>query len=46
VSVTRWSQGLAHVTSRLIPGAAHAMATCFDIRDELLDFLCKDLGVA
>ena len=46
VNVTRWGRGLAHVTSRLVPGAAHAVAIDFDIRDELLDFLRKVLGVA
>ena len=45
-NVTRWSQGLAHVTSRLVPGAAHAMAIFYDVRDELLSFLRKALGVA
>jgi len=45
-NVTRWSQGLTHVTARLVPGSAHAMATYFDIRDELMTFLRKVLGVA
>jgi hypothetical protein len=30
----------------MIPGAAHAMAIYFDIRDDLLDFLRLVLGVA
>ena len=30
----------------MIPGAAHAMAIYYDIRDELLGFLRKVLGVA
>jgi hypothetical protein len=30
----------------LVQGAAHAMAIYFDIRDELLDFPRKVLGVA
>jgi pimeloyl-ACP methyl ester carboxylesterase len=45
-NVTRWSQGLPHVTARLVPGTAHAMAIYFDIRDELVSFLRKSLGVA
>jgi alpha-beta hydrolase superfamily lysophospholipase len=45
-NVTRWSQGLKHVTTRLVPGTAHAMAIYFDIRDELVSFLRKALGVA
>jgi pimeloyl-ACP methyl ester carboxylesterase len=45
-NVTRWSQGLPHVTARLVPGAAHAMAIYFDVRDELVSFLRKALGVA
>jgi dienelactone hydrolase len=45
-NVTRWSQGLAHVTSRLVPGAAHAMAIYYDVRDELLSFLRQALGAA
>jgi len=45
-NVTRWSQGLSHVSTRLVPGAAHAMAIYFDVRDELLTFLRRALGVA
>jgi len=45
-NVTRWSQGLAHVTARLVPGSAHAMAIYFDVRDELVSFLRKVLGLA
>jgi dienelactone hydrolase len=44
-NVTNWSQGLSHVKSQLIAGSAHAMAIYFDIRDELLRFLRKSLGV-
>ena len=46
VNVTRWSQGLKHVSSRLVPGTAHAMAIYFQVRDELLTFLRTVLGVA
>lgn len=45
-NVTRWSQGLTHVTTRLVPGTAHAMAIYFDVRDELVSFLRKALDVA
>jgi dienelactone hydrolase len=34
-----WSQGLAQARTRLVSGAAHAMAIYFDLRDELLEFL-------
>jgi dienelactone hydrolase len=44
-NVTAWSRGLSHVTPRLVPGSAHAMAIYFDIRDELLSFLRQSLGV-
>jgi dienelactone hydrolase len=44
-NVTAWSRGLSHVTARLVPGSAHAMAIYFDIRDELLSFLRQSLGV-
>ena len=37
-NVTAWSRGLSHVTARLVPGAAHAMAIYFDVWDELLAF--------
>lgn len=38
-NVTTWGAGLSHVTTRLVPGAAHAMAIYFDVRDELVAFL-------
>jgi pimeloyl-ACP methyl ester carboxylesterase len=44
-NVTNWSRGLSHVTGRLVPGSAHAMAIYFDVRDELLRFLQQALGV-
>ena len=37
--VAAWSQGLAPARTRIVPGAAHAMAIYFDLRDELLEFL-------
>ena len=43
-NVTTWGQGLSHVTGRLVPGSAHAMAIYFDVRDELLRFLRRALG--
>jgi len=45
-NVVRWSKGLTNVTARLVPGTAHAMATYFDVRDELMSFLRKVLAVA
>jgi pimeloyl-ACP methyl ester carboxylesterase len=44
-NVTAWSRALSHVTGRLVPGSAHAMAIYFHIRDELLRFLLPALGV-
>ena len=40
-----WSRGLSHVTARLVPGSGHGMAIYFDVRDELLRFLRRALGV-
>jgi dienelactone hydrolase len=45
-NVERWSAGAARASTRLVPGAGHAMAIFYDIRDELLTFLRKSLGVA
>jgi pimeloyl-ACP methyl ester carboxylesterase len=44
-NATNWSRGLSHVTARIVPGSAHAMAIYFDVRDELLRFLRQSLGV-
>lgn len=44
-NVSAWSHDLSHVTSRIVPGSAHAMAIYFDVRDELLRFLRRSLGV-
>jgi pimeloyl-ACP methyl ester carboxylesterase len=44
-NVTAWSRGLSHVTGRLVPGSAHAMAIYFDVREDLLRFLLPALGV-
>ena len=38
-NVADWSRGLSQVRSRIVPGAAHAMAIYFDVRDELLEFV-------
>ncbi len=43
-NVTAWSSGLGHVTARLVPGAGHAMAIYYEIREELLGFLRTALG--
>jgi pimeloyl-ACP methyl ester carboxylesterase len=45
-NVANWSRGLSHVTARIIPGSAHAMAIYFDIREELLRFLRQSLGMS
>lgn len=42
-NVTAWSRDLPHVTSRLVPGAAHAMGIYFDVWDELLAFVRRAL---
>jgi|SRR5215213_9068563 len=44
-NVTAWSRELPHVTARVVPGSAHAMAIYFDVRDELLRFLHQSLGL-
>jgi pimeloyl-ACP methyl ester carboxylesterase len=44
-NVTNWGKGLSHVSTRLIPGSAHAMAIYFEVRDELLRFLHQALDV-
>ncbi len=38
-NVAAWSQVLAPARTRIVPGAGHAMAIYFDVRDELLEFL-------
>jgi dienelactone hydrolase len=43
-NVESWSRGASHVTTRLVPGAAHAMAIYFDVRDELIAFFRQHLG--
>ncbi len=35
-NVRRWSVGLPHVTTRIVPGAAHAMGIYYDIREDVL----------
>ena len=43
-NVTSWGAGLDRVTTRLVPGGAHAMAIYFDVRDELVAFLREHLA--
>ena len=38
-----WCDGLDHAAARLVPGAAHAMAIYYDVRDDVLRFL-RPLG--
>jgi pimeloyl-ACP methyl ester carboxylesterase len=44
-NATAWSRGLSHAQGHLISGSAHAMAIYFEVRDELLRFIHKSLGV-
>ena len=44
-NVTAWSQGLNHVRTRIVPGAAHAMAIYFEVREELLEFFRTSLVI-
>ncbi|MDH4131184.1 MAG: alpha/beta fold hydrolase [Gemmatimonadota bacterium] len=44
-NVRDWSRGLPHVGTRIVPGAAHAMAIYYDVRDEVLAFVRKTIGV-
>jgi dienelactone hydrolase len=39
-----WSQGLGHVTARIVPGTAHGMAIYYDVRDEVLAFVRRATG--
>jgi hypothetical protein len=43
-NVSAWGKGLTHVTTRLVPGSAHAMAIYFDVRDDLLGFFRETLA--
>lgn len=40
-NVRSWSAGLAHVTARIVPGNAHAMAIYYEVREEVLGFVKK-----
>jgi len=40
-----WSAGLSHVQTRLVPGTAHAMAIYYEVRDGVLAFVRKSLGL-
>ena len=44
-NVRNWSKGLAHVTARIVPGDAHAMAIFYDVRDDVVDFIGRALGL-
>ena len=44
-NVERWGKGVSRATTRIVPGAGHAMAIFYEVRDELLAFLRKALGV-
>ncbi|MDQ2670181.1 MAG: alpha/beta fold hydrolase [Gemmatimonadota bacterium] len=38
-NVTTWSEGLQHVTAKLVPGSDHGMAIYYDVRDDVLGFV-------
>ena len=38
-NVRSWSQGLPHVTTRLVPGNAHAMGIYYEVREDILAFV-------
>jgi pimeloyl-ACP methyl ester carboxylesterase len=41
-----WSSGLQHVTTKVVPGADHAMAIYYDVRAEALEFVARATGVS
>ena len=44
-NVERWGQGIDRASRRIVPGRGHAMAIFYEVRDELLAFLRKAVGV-
>lgn len=44
-NVREWSAGLVHVQTKLVPGTAHAMAIYYDVRETVLAFVRKRLGL-
>jgi hypothetical protein len=38
-NVNAWSDALPHATARIVPGAAHAMAIYYDVRDAALAWI-------
>jgi len=45
-NVETWSRGVARAQARIVPGAGHAMAIYFDVREELLAVLRKALQLS
>jgi dienelactone hydrolase len=43
-SIRLWSKGLKHVSSRIVPGAEHAMAIYYDVRKDVLAFVRKTIA--
>lgn len=43
-NVRSWGNGLTHVTTRIVPGKAHAMAIYYEVRDEMLRFMKASLA--
>jgi pimeloyl-ACP methyl ester carboxylesterase len=43
-SVRTWSKGLRHVTAKIVPGAEHAMAIYYDVRDDVIAFAKRTIA--
>lgn len=43
MNVRRWSEGIPRATARIVPGADHAMAIYYAVRDEAVAFLRRAL---
>jgi dienelactone hydrolase len=44
-SVREWSDGVDGATATVVPGDAHAMAIYYDVRDEVVQFVGRALGL-
>ena len=44
-NVRTWGKGLGHVTTKIVPGAAHAMGIYYGLREPLLGFVQETLGL-
>jgi pimeloyl-ACP methyl ester carboxylesterase len=43
-SIRIWSKGLRHVSSKIVPGAEHAMAIYYEVRRDVLAFVKKTIA--